>query len=153
MDDIDCRFAVLLRQRNGRECVQLWWLLPLAVLPQELLRSRPLVLRSRADLLRSRAGLCSDVRRSRGFVLQQRLWLQEQLLAPLQGSLLQAQVLQDQVLQAEMLQDPLLQAQLLRSGPDLLRSGCSDLLRSRTGLRSDLRCSHGCCLQLVVDCV
>ena len=71
MDDIDCRFAVLLRQRDGRERVQLRWLLPLAeLLPEELLRSRAELLCPRPHLLRSRAGLCSDVRRSRCLVLR-----------------------------------------------------------------------------------
>jgi hypothetical protein len=62
---------------------------------------------------------------------------------------------QDQLLQPDsLLQDPLLQAELLCSGPELLRSGCSDLLRSRTGLcSSDLRCSRGCSLPISVDCV
>lgn len=72
MDDIDCRFAVLLRQRDGCERVQLWWLLPLEeLLPEELLRSRADLLCSRPDLLRSRACLRSDVRRSRCFLLWQ----------------------------------------------------------------------------------
>jgi hypothetical protein len=53
------------------------------------------------------------------------------------------------VLQAQVLQVQVLQVKLLRSGPDLLRSG-SDVRRS---LRSDLRCSRCCVLQLVVDCV
>jgi len=162
VDDIDCRLAVLLRQRNGRECVQLWSLRKL--LPhQELLQFRAELLCPRPHLLRSRAGLRSDVRRSRCFVLwQQRLQqrLPESLLENAQAQLLppflvlQREVLQAEVLQAEMLQDPLLQAQLLRSRADLLRSRRSDVLRSRTGLRSDVRCSRRCVLQLVdVDCV
>jgi hypothetical protein len=58
------------------------------------------------------------------------------------------------LLQAQVLQDPLLQAELLCSGSDLLRSGCPDLLRSRTGLcSSDLRRSRGCGLPIIVDCV
>jgi hypothetical protein len=52
-----------------------------------------------------------------------------------------------------VLQDQLLQAELLRSGPDLLCSGCADLLRSRRSdmRRSDVRRSRCCVLQLVVD--
>lgn len=82
------------------------------------------------DLLRSRA----DVRRAGSRVVLRA------------GSeVLQAQVLQAHVLQApqaELLQAQVLQAELLRSGPDLLRSGCRpDVLRSRRG--SDVRCSRG----------
>jgi hypothetical protein len=67
-------------------------------------------------------------------------------------------VLRSQVLlRPEVLQDPLppspepllqialLQVELLCSGPDLLRSR-ADL---RCSLRSDVRCSRGCLLQLV----
>jgi hypothetical protein len=57
------------------------------------------------------------------------------------------------LLQAQVLPHALLQAELLRSGPELLRSRCPDLLRSRTGLcSSDLRRSRCRVLQLVVDC-
>jgi hypothetical protein len=155
VDDIDCRLAVLLRQRNGRECVQLWSLRKL--LPhQELLQFRAELLCSRPHLLRSRAGLRSDVRRSRCFLLwQQRLQqrLPESLLENAQAELLPPfLVLQAEVLQAAVLQIPLQQAQLLRSRADLLRSRRSDVLRSRTG-RSDLRRSRRCVLQLVVDFV
>ena len=128
MDDLVRRPAVLLRHRDRRAGFQLWWLLPVELLQIELLRSGPDLLRSRPDLRRS---LRSDVLRSE---------------ALLQSSVvLRSEVLQAQVLQNEVLQDPLLQVQLLRSRADLLRSG-PDLRRS---LRSDVRCSRGCLLQLV----
>ena len=75
--------------------------------------------------------------------------LQEVLLLPhAQVQLLPLAVPPDVVLPHQVLQ-----AQLLRSRADLLRSRCPDLLRSRTGLCSDLRCSRRCCLQLVVELV
>jgi hypothetical protein len=51
-------------------------------------------------------------------------------------------VLQDEVLQEQVREE------LLRPGPELLRSGCSDL-RCTDLRRSDLRRSPGCVLQLV----
>ena len=86
--------------------------------------------------------LCSgDLRRSRS----------RDLLCSGSGLLRTQVVLRSQVLQAEVLQVALLQVELLRSGPDLLCSG-PDLRRSlRSGLRSDVRCSRGFALQLVLS--
>ena len=110
-------------------------MLQVAVLQDELLRSGPDLLCSRSDVCRSRP----DLLRSGSGVLRSQ-------------ALLRSQVLPDQVLQNAqdpLLQAQVLQAQLLRSGPELLRSG-PDLRRSlRSGLRSDVRCSRGCLLQLV----
>jgi hypothetical protein len=108
-------------------------MLQVAVLQDELLCSGPDLLCSRSDVCRSRADLlrsgCSLVLRSPHFLLR--------------SEVLQAQVLQDA--QNQVLQVALPQVELLRSGPDLLCSR-SDVRRS---LRSDVRCSRGCLLQLV----
>jgi hypothetical protein len=157
VDDIDCRLAVLLRQRNGRECWLLQRLGPLRqLLPrEELLCSRAELLCSRPDVCRSRAGLRSralrpDVRRSRCFLLWQLQWLLPEipLLQDAQFGLLPLALPQE-----PLLQDQLLQVELWRCA-ELLCSG-SEL---RCSLCSDVRCSHvrrSRCrvLQLTVDSV
>jgi hypothetical protein len=83
-------------------------------------------------------------------LLQQRLRPQVSLLPYAQDLLAQNALLQEPLLQDPVLQVELLQTELLRSRSDVLRSGRSDVLRSGS-CRSDLRCSRGCVLQLVVD--
>jgi hypothetical protein len=119
----------------------------------DLLRSRADVRRSRgrADLLRSgrrpgvlRSGSRADLLRSGPDLLQQRL--QHGLLQAeeVPQELLQGLDGQGQVPRPEVQEEPLLRSrELLRPGPDLLRSGCPQLLRSGRG--ADL-CGSGCVL-------
>ena len=110
----------------------------------ELLCSGPELLCSR-DLRRSRS--CDLLRSGSGLLRSQGV---------LRSQVLQAEVLQAQVPPREVLQDPLPQPRLLRFLARLLRSR-ADLLCSRTDLRcsgclcSDVRCSRGFALQLVLS--
>ena len=131
VDDIVCCLAVLLLHRDRREGFRLGWLLQV-----ELLRSGSHLLCSRSHLRRSCDLLCSGsgLLRSQGV---------------LRSQVLQAEVLQAQVPPREVLQDPLPQPQLLRSRAELL---CSRANLRRSGcLCSDVRCSHGFGLQLVLS--
>ena len=132
MDYIVCRLAVLLLYRDRCEGFQLGWLLQI-----ELLCSGPDLLCSRADLRRSRSHL---LRSGSGLLRSQGV---------LRSQVLQAEVLQAQVPPREVLQDPLPQPQLLRSRAELLCSR-ADLCRSGC-LCSDVRCSRGFLLQLVLS--
>lgn len=122
----------------------------------ELLRSGPVVRRSRrralllrsgrrrAQLLRSRRR--PDLLRSRADLLPGSVLLQQRLL---QAEEVPSELVRGLEEVPRLQEEPLLRHELLRSRADLLRSGCSQLLRS--GRRADLRRSCRSVLPLVIS--